>query len=81
MHQNLSPIDIRLKKLCNKAVDTYPSAIQFVPECHKTLKTRDKAQDTCPFVFDSLPDEYQIQETCDKVISEEHFMLKHHLNR
>ena len=33
--------------MCDKAVDTYPSAIQFVPECYNTQKICDKAVDTC----------------------------------
>ena len=42
--------------MCNEAVDTYPSAIQFVPECYKTHEMCDKAVDTSPSVFDSVPD-------------------------
>ena len=33
--------------MCNKAVNTYPSAIQFVPECYKTQEICDKAVNTC----------------------------------
>ena len=44
------------QKICDKAVDTYPSGIQFVPECYKTQKMCDKTVDTCPFVFDSVHD-------------------------
>ena len=31
--------------MCNKAVGTYPSALQLVPECHKPQEMSDKAVD------------------------------------
>ena len=40
---------------CGKAVDTHPSAIQFVPDWYSTQKISDKAVDNRPFVFDSIP--------------------------
>ena len=40
--------------MCNKTVNTYPSAIQFVPDQYKTQEICVKAVDTCPFVFDSV---------------------------
>ena len=42
--------------MCNKAVDTYPSAIQLVTDQHKTQEICVKAVGTCPFAFDSIPD-------------------------
>ena len=44
--------------MCDKAVGTYSSAIQFVPEGGESQETCDKAIDTCPFVFASVPDRY-----------------------
>ena len=44
------------QKTCNKAVNIYPSAIQFVPDRYKTQKMCVKAVDTCPFISDSVPD-------------------------
>ena len=41
--------------MCDKTVDTYPSAIQIFPECYKAHKMCDKVVDTCPFVFDFVP--------------------------
>ena len=49
------------QEMCDKAVATYLSAIQFVPDRQKTPKTCDKAVDTCPFVFDSVPHRYTTQ--------------------
>ena len=33
--------------MCDKAVDTYPSTIQFVPECYKTQEMCYKAVHRC----------------------------------
>ena len=44
----------KTKKIYNKAVDTYPYAIQFFAECYKSKKMCDKAVDTCTFVFDCV---------------------------
>ena len=45
------------QKTCDKSFDTYPSPVQFVPECERytTQKMSDKAVDTCHFVFYSVP--------------------------
>ena len=32
----------------NRAVENYPHALEFVPECYKTQKVWDKAVDTYP---------------------------------
>ena len=36
----------------------------------------DNAIDTCAFVSDYVPDCYKTQEMCNKVLSEEYFILK-----
>ena len=37
--------------MCNKAVDNYPHALEFVSECFKTQKMCDIAVDThCPTI-------------------------------
>ena len=33
--------------MCEKAVDTYPSTINFVPECYNTQQICDKAVHRC----------------------------------
>ena len=45
--------------MCDKAINLYPPAKKFVPECYKTSEMNDKAAATCPFVFDSVPDQYK----------------------
>ena len=42
--------------MCNKAVNTSSSVMQFAPECYVTQEVCVKAVDTCSFVFDSVPD-------------------------
>ena len=65
------------ESMCDKTVDTYPSAIQIFPECYKTHKIFDRVVDTCPFVFDFVPNWYKNQEMCDKFVSEEPVTLKY----
>ena len=67
--------------MCNKATDAYPSPIQIVLDQYKTQEKYLEAADTCPVVFDSVPDQYKAQDMCDKVVSEDLFMLKYCLDR
>ena len=48
----------KTQKMCNKAVSTVPSAIQFVPDRFKSQETCDKAVDTGSFTFDFVPDQH-----------------------
>ena len=74
----------QIKGMCNKVivenggmlefvpdwiVSTYLSAIQFVPECKKSLEMCVKAVTTCFFVFDFVPYWYMTQKMFDKVAS------------
>ena len=45
--------------MCNKAINTSPSTIQFAPECYESQKVCVKAVDTCSFVLNSVPDQYK----------------------
>ena len=54
--------------MCDKAVNSYPSTIKFVPECYK-IKESHKAVHRCFFVFDFIPDEYKTQEICNLAVS------------
>ena len=42
--------------MCNKAVDSYLSAIKFVFEWLKTQEICDKTIDACPFLFHFIHD-------------------------
>ena len=60
--------------MCNKAIGTYHSPMQFVPECYKSQEMFDKAVNTCRFVSDSVPDLYMSQERFDSVAPKEAFV-------
>ena len=64
--------------MCNKVVDTRPSAMQFVAEYYKTQELCDNTVKACPFIFDSFPDQYMIQEMSDKA---DPLVLKCYLDR
>ena len=47
-HWSMFLIASKIKKLCNKGVDNYPLALEYVPECYKTQEMCDKAVDPYP---------------------------------
>ena len=47
--------------MCDKAVNTYLSAIQYVPDGFETQKMCDEAINNFAFVFDSVFDWYLTQ--------------------
>ena len=42
--------------MCNKAVDNYPNALEFVLKCYKTQKMCDKAVNTYPSTIKFVPE-------------------------
>ena len=50
------------------AVNNYPHALEFVPECYKTQKMCDKAVDTHPLAIKYVPECYKTQEMCQRVV-------------
>ena len=46
--------------MCNKAVDNYSYALEFVPECFMTQEMCDE-EIISFFVFDSIPNWYEAQ--------------------
>ena len=66
--------------MCNNVVDSYPSTLKFVVECYKTQKMCNKTVNwffiyLLFFVSDSIPDQNKTQEICDRVISEDPFLI------
>ena len=51
------------QEMCNKVVDNYPYALEFVPGCFKTQIMCDKAVDTHPTAIKYVPGCYKTQET------------------
>ena len=54
--------------MCNKAVDNYPHALEFVPECYKTQNICDKAVDTYPSTTQFVPECQKTQEMSNKAV-------------
>ena len=54
--------------MCDKAVNSHPCTMQFVPECYKSQEMCDKAVNRSFFVFNSIPDHYKTQEICDIIV-------------
>ena len=48
----------------NKAVENYPYALEFVPECYKTQKLCDKAVSTYPSTIKFVPECFMTQKKC-----------------
>ena len=63
--------------MCNKAVNTSPSAIKSVPKCYETQELCVKAVDTCSFIFNFVSGWCKTQEMCDKDVSEDPFVLEY----
>ena len=66
--------------MCNKAVNTDASAIQFISDRDKTQEMCVKTVDSYCFLFGSVTDWYKTQKMCYKVISNDPFMLKYCLD-
>ena len=56
-----------------KAVDYYSYALEYVPDCYKTLKMYVKAVNIYSFALKYVSDCYNTQEMCEKVVDT--FML------
>ena len=54
--------------MCDKAVNTDHSAIQFLLECYNTQEMCDKAVKRCFLAFIYIPDRYKTQESVMKLL-------------
>ena len=59
------------QEICNKAVDNYPHALEFIPEYYKTQKT----VDTYPCTIKIASECLMTQEMCDKAVSRYFFCI------
>ena len=55
--------------MCNKAVDNYSHALEFVPECYKIQKMYDKAVSTYPSTITFVPECIMAQDMCGKAVN------------
>ena len=61
-------------KVCDKAVDTYPSTIKFVPECFMTQEMWDKAVGRCFLYLILFLISIKLKK-CDRVVSGDPFVI------
>ena len=61
--------------MCDKVIDDYRYALEFVPECYKTQKTYDKAVDTYPSTIEYVSDRFKTQEMCHKAVDKCTFVI------
>ena len=54
--------------MCDKAVENYSHALEFVPECDKTKKMCDKAVDPYPSTIQFVLECYKTQEMCHRAV-------------
>ena len=62
--------------MCDKAVNTYPSTVQFVCDRYKTQGMCDKAVFKEHFMLKHCPDKYKTQEMCVKAVDSYLLTLK-----
>ena len=55
------PDSYKNQKMCNKAVDNYPHALEFVPECFMAQEIWDKAVNTHSSTIEFIPECYKTQ--------------------
>ena len=55
--------------MCNKEVDNYRHALEFVLECYKIQKLCDKAVGTHPTTIKFVPECYNTQKMYDKAVN------------
>ena len=61
--------------MCNKAVDNYPHALEFVPKCFMTQNMCDKAVNTYSSTIKIVPEFYKTQEMCNKAVNRCFFFI------
>ena len=61
--------------MCDKALDNYPHALKFVPDCYMTQKMFDKATNTHPPTIKFVPKCYKTQEIVIKLLMDVFFVL------
>ena len=57
------------QEICNKAVENYSHALEYVPQCFMTENVCDKAVDLYPSTIKFVPECFMIQEMCDEAVN------------
>ena len=59
---------IKVKRTCNKALDNYAHALEFVPDCYETKKISNAAVNTYPSGIQFIPDLYSTHKMYVKAV-------------
>ena len=54
--------------MCNKAIENYPHALEYVSECYKTQKMCDKADDIFHSTIRFVAECYKTNEICHRAV-------------
>ena len=57
------------QEMCNKAVDNYLFALEFVPDCYMIQEMCDKIVNIHSSTIEFVPQCYKTQEMCDKAFN------------
>ena len=63
--------------MCNEAVQSFPWALEHVPDQFVTQKMCNEAVKKSPEVLRFVPDQYKTQEMCDEAVEKNLRVLKH----
>ena len=61
--------------MCSKVVNTYPHALEFVPECYKAQQMCDTNIDSYVSTIKFVPKSFMTQKMCDKVVNRCYFVF------
>ena len=70
------PGNFKAEKMCVKAVEDEPEALEFVPDHLKTKKMCEGAVEVSPWQLKYVPDHFKMEKMCDKVVWEDPFSLQ-----
>ena len=70
------PGNFKAEKMCVKAVEDEPEALEFVPDHLKTKKMCEGAVEVSPWQLKYVPDHFKTEKMCDKVVWEDPFSLQ-----
>ena len=70
------PGNFKAEKMCVKAVEDEPEALEFVPDHLKTKKMCEGAVEVSPWQLKYVPDHFKMEKMCDKVVWEDPFPVQ-----
>ena len=73
----LIPDEVRMQKMCNKAMRENPAAFFFVPDRFKTQEMCEKVVERSPWHLKHVPDHLKTQEMWKKVVDQRLYLVQH----